>query len=131
MIILALINVISLIILLAFLEVKGTVGNVFDKKKIHILTYGINHYIPSKKNSIHAEHDAINKLPYIKKKSKLKKINILIVRMSKHEQLGMSKPCYDCVKKLKTLPLRKGYIIDEIFYSDENEEIRKIKLNHL
>jgi len=106
------------------------IGNVLNERKINILSYGINHYRPNKKTSIHAEHDAINKLPSLKKRKKLEKINILVIRITKNGKLGMSKPCSECVNKLKMLPPKNGYKINEIYYSTERESIHKIKLNN-
>lgn len=82
-------------------------------------------------NSIHAEHDALNNLPYYKRQTKLKNINILIIRVSKTKKFTMSKPCLNCVKKLQFLPSKKGYKIQNIYYSDEDGEISQIKLSNI
>jgi hypothetical protein len=43
----------------------------------------------------------------------------------------MSKPCINCVKKLHFLPSKKGYKIQNIYYSDEDGEISQIKLSNI
>lgn len=111
-----------------FLQVRLKVCN---KQQINILSYGINHYVPKNDNSIHAEHHALNNLPYYKRQKKLKNINILILRVSKTKKITMSKPCVNCIKKLKFLPSKKGYKIQNIYYSDENGGICQIKLSNI
>jgi hypothetical protein len=99
--------------------------------KMNVISYGSNHYSPKNKNSIHAEYDCIDKLPYYKRQKKLCNINILIIRVSKTNKLGMSKPCKQCVRDMNLLPKKKGYKIQYIYYSNEKEEIIKTTLNRL
>ncbi len=79
--------------------------------------------------TIHAEHDAINKLPTNNKR--LKSVNILVIRISNTGILGMSKPCENCIKLMNTLPQQKGYKINKVFYSDSFGIIIKTTLNKL
>lgn len=80
---------------------------------------------------IHAEHDAINKLKPLYRKKTLESVNLLVIRFSKNNKLQNSKPCANCIKTMKTLPLKKGYKIKKIYYSDENGNIIKSNLKIL
>jgi cytidine deaminase len=92
------------------------------------MSYGQNHYSNNPNMpSIHAEHDAINKLPYSRKKQE---INMLVIRFS-DKKLSMSKPCKKCINMMINLFPKKGYIIKKIYYSDQNGEITKTKLDKL
>lgn len=100
-------------------------------KKINVLSYGQNHYLcDTNKASIHAEHDAINKLPFCRKKID---INMLIIKFTNDKQmkLTMSKPCNKCRNMMTSLFPKKGYNIKNIYYSDQNGEIVKSTLNKL
>jgi cytidine deaminase len=77
---------------------------------------------------IHAEHDAIIKLPYTKKQIS---INLLVVRFTKNGKLCMSRPCNQCIQNMYKLAPKKGYIIKNIYYSTEDEKIQKTTLNKL
>jgi cytidine deaminase len=121
------VNVVVTIILHVVL--KGKIAN----NRINILSIGINYYPVRnsneiKKKTIHAECDAINKLPNIKKKTA---INILVIRLTKNNKLGMSQPCNNCVKMLSSMPTKKGYVIKHIYYSDSNNNIIKTTLTKL
>lgn len=80
--------------------------------------------------TIHAEHDAINKLPIIRNK-KLKKVSILIIKTSNTGVLGNSKPCYHCIQKMKNMMPKKGYRMDNVYYTDEHSKIVKKKFSAL
>lgn len=97
-----------------------------------ILAYGYNHYLPvnSVHNSIHAEHDAINKLP-IRKNKKIEKVNLMVIRSSKTGVLGMSKPCEHCINTMRIKALDKGYYISKIYYSDIKGNIIKTSIWNL
>jgi deoxycytidylate deaminase len=94
---------------------KQRVGCVIFNKK-RILSKGYNSSQKSVKNlhpkfqkfpySVHAEVDAI-----IKAKKDLKGSSILVVRINKHDQLRLSKPCQNCMKYIEYVGIKK------IFYS--------------
>lgn len=100
--------------------------------KGNVLSIGQNYYPVNydceKKNSIHAEHDTINKLPFTKKP---KKINMLVIRITKNGKLGMSKPCNKCVSYMIHLFPKKGYIVKNIYYSTNEGCIIKTNLRKL
>lgn len=114
-----------LIIFLLFLQGKIA--------KCNILSYGINKYINTfTQKTIHAESNAIQKLPFnTKNKRYLKKINIFIIRTSNTGNIGMSKPCINCIHDICNLPQKKGYIIKNIYYSDSNGNIIHTNINKI
>lgn len=109
---------------------KGKVGNL---KKAKTLSYGVNHM--GNKNGrtpgIHAEYDAIAKLPTLRKKRRLKSINILVIRITSKNKIQSSKPCSHCIDNMVLLAPKKGYQIKNIYYSNENGGITKTSLHSL
>lgn len=96
---------------------------VLDKKN-NCLSYGINDSRGISGNSkgiVHAEISAVLKLHKNKKKNK--KINLFVVKISKTNSLSNSKPCIKCINDLITITLNKGYRINKIYYSNENNKI--------
>jgi cytidine deaminase len=98
---------------------------IFNKKNIY--SYGYNIYnTDSRKRSIHAEHNAINKL---KKTDKRKKINVLIFRIDRsYKKVMTCVPCERCKKRLKEDIKKKGYLLNNIYCtSNDNDNLRIIK----
>lgn len=81
--------------------------------------------------SVHAEQHAINCLPSRPKNKKLKKCDLIVIRLNKSGILGMSKPCGVCINYMHTMASTKGYIIKNVRYSDESGKIVKVKLSKL
>lgn len=110
-----------------FFKAKGKLKN------FNILSYGVNVYadIDGKTPGIHAEHDSIMKLPYMKCKKRLESVNILVVRLSKTNKLQCSKPCHNCINMLSVYPKIKGYNIRHVYYSNEHGEITRTSLSKL
>jgi cytidine deaminase len=106
---------------------------VLKGKKSRILSFGVNTIGDSIKNTrgIHAEHDAITKLLPLRNKKKLENINILVIRLSPTNKIQSSKPCYHCIEMLKILPKKRGYHIQDIYYSNQYGEIIKTTLRNL
>ncbi len=108
-------------------------GKLFGLKKVKILSYGINQI--GDKNGlqpgIHAEVNGLEKLIPLKTKGKLKHINLIVIRISKHNKLQSSKPCIKCIHSLIYNSKKKGYHIKHIYYSDHNNNIIKSNLNSL
>jgi cytidine deaminase len=75
--------------------------------------------------TIHAEHFAINKLKTRERNKKLCKINILVIKVSNTGLIGMSKPCKHCVDNLQKLANKKGYFIENIYFSNQLRQIEK------
>ena len=65
---------------------------------------------------IHAEIDAISKQWGVKRLSK--KYQLVSIRLNKHGQLRMSKPCNDCSIIIKALGIRVIYFDGEKFVYD-------------
>lgn len=104
-----------------------------DLKKVRVLSYGVNKMGDSEgvNPGIHAEYDAITKLIPLKKRKKLENINLLVIRLSGKNKLQSSKPCSNCIHTMKILPEKKGYKIQNIYYSDSNGNIVKTTLSNL
>jgi cytidine deaminase len=102
-------------------------------KKARILSFGMNQMGDSYgiKPGIHAEQDAINKLQSLNNKKKLESINLLVIRLSSKNSLQSSKPCANCIESMKILPTKKGYKIQNIYYSDNTGNIIKTSLTSL
>ena len=102
-------------------------------KKARILSFGVNQMgdINGNTPGIHAEEDALSKLMPLKYKKHLESINILVIRLSAKNKLQSSKPCSNCIKLLSIIPKKKGYKIENIYYSDENGDIIKTNLHTL
>ena len=101
----------------------------FFKNKSNNLSYGENKFKGEEGQwTIHAEDSALRKLQTLPKKKKLDRVNMLIIRTSKSGVLGNSKPCLHCIVLLyKKLPA-KGYVLDNVYYSDANGDIQQVKL---
>ena len=110
-----------------FYKGKGTM------KKARILSFGVNQLgdINGNTPGIHAEEDALSKLMPLKYKKHLEPINILVIRLSPKNKLQISKPCSNCIRLLSIIPKRKGYKLENIYYSDENGDIIKTNLQSL
>ena len=80
---------------------------------------------------IHAEHNALLKLKPLNKKKRLTQINLLVIRVSKTNKIQSSKPCWNCILNMKSIPEKKGYKLKLIYYSDGNGNIIKTTLNKL
>jgi hypothetical protein len=70
-------------------------------------------------------------LPSLKYKKKLEPINLLVIRLSKTNKLQSSKPCNNCINAMKTIPIKKGYKIQKIYYSDGQDNMVITTLNIL
>ena len=70
----------------------------------NILSIGMNKYadVDGTLPSIHAEHDAILRLPCLQNKNKRRKvkINLLVIRFLKTYTLANSKPCFNCIQNM-------------------------------
>lgn len=81
------------------------------------MSYGTNYLVDIYDHqSIHAEHDALNKLKK-NRTSRLRKINILVIRYTMTFELTTSKPCVLCLDKMKWMAFQKGYKVNKVFYS--------------
>ncbi len=117
---------------------KCICGNYFHiscvfQGKYNILSFGMNKYsdVDGTMPSIHAEHDAILRLPFLQKRKKFVKINLLVVRFLKTYKIASSKPCYNCIQNMIELPKKRGYKIEDIYYSENDETIVKSNVNKL
>lgn len=82
-------------------------------------------------SSIHAEVNAMKKLPYLPRHKRPKKVDLLVIRVNKGGSMGNSKPCLHCLQQMKkNLPL-KGYTLDTIYYTTHNGVIKEQKFTEL
>ena len=94
-----------------------------------MVSYGYNCYRGSLTSNngatIHAEHFAINKLKVRDKNKKLLKISIIVIKISNTGLIGMSKPCKHCIDNMQMLANRRGYQIENVYFSNNKREIEK------
>lgn len=102
-------------------------------KKVNVLSYGVNIYsdFQGKNPGIHAEQNAILKLPNSKNKNRLEIVDLLVVRLSKTNRIQNSKPCNNCINFMNTIPKQKGYKIRYVYYSNQEGGITRTSLNNL
>lgn len=80
---------------------------------------------------LHAERDVLGKLAPLKYKKKLEIINLLVVRLSKKNKIQSSKPCNNCIHWMKVIPEKKGYKLQNVYYSDGEGNLVKTTLDIL
>ena len=87
--------------------------------------FGYNKYeMNLNHGTIHAEVDAMLKLPYQKK---TKRISLAVFTTNRDGSiLRMSKCCQNCLKSIDIIAKRKNYIIKDIYYIDEEGQIQII-----
>lgn len=108
---------------------KNHVCIIYTKKKI--LSVGVNYNLQN--GSIHAEMDAVRRLPK-NKTNKILKINMFISRISNENQnlsknqshsksnfdyFKLSKPCHHCLTYMASICMIKKYHIDRILYTTD------------
>lgn len=91
---------------------------IFFNSPNTMIAFGFNNERPGSLISIHAEVDALNKL---KKKPAIKNkhYDLLVVRLTKTNILGESRPCQHCIQSL----LQSGIKIRNVYYSTKNGTI--------
>lgn len=88
-------------------------------KQLQIVSMGHNKFITCEKlPNIHAEMDAVSKLPTFRKK-KFESIHLCVIRINGSGKLNNSKPCIHCILSLNMIAPLKGYRIDKVYYSNE------------
>ena len=100
-------------------------------QKDQVLSFGVNLMGNGKIPGIHAECAAISKLMPIRNKKRLKSINLVVIRISPKNKIQSSKPCNNCIKTMRVLPKKLGYIIKHIYYSTSDGTIIKTTLSSL
>lgn len=83
---------------------------------IKVLSYGENKYRSGVFPTIHAEDDAINKLPVANSK-RIRKVDILVIRANIGGTVGNSKPCIRCIQVLERKLPKRGYVLDTLHYT--------------
>ena len=65
----------------------------------------------------HAEVDAVNRLKPLHNTKKLCKVDLMVIRVNQSGNLANSMPCHNCANYMKTVAVKKGYKIKNIYYS--------------
>ena len=97
---------------------------------IKVLSYGENrpNWTHGSCPTIHAEEDAMQKLPNNRKRRK--RINLMVIRSNIGGTVGNSRPCSDCTDMLiRKLPSR-GYVLDKIYYTSRGGILICEKFTH-
>ena len=88
-------------------------------KSVKIYSYGFNHL--RGKRSIHAEVDAINNLPPLRRKKNLTKVKLLVIRLTRGKtKLAESRCCVRCCESIYRIPPLRGYTIENVAFSTES-----------
>lgn len=64
-----------------------------------------------------------------KRRGKIKRLDLLVIRVNRGGTVGNSKPCEQCINRLSQLP-KFGYCLDTVYYSNVNELV-KVKFSEL
>lgn len=81
--------------------------------------------------SIHAEVNAMHKLPYLPRHKRPKKVDLLVIRVNRGGSMGNSKPCLNCIQQMQKFLPMKGYTLDTIYYTATNGVIMEAKFSDL
>lgn len=73
--------------------------------------------------NIHAEMDAIRRLPPLDLRGRKRAIILLVVRIDKLGNLKNSEPCFKCIEYIEKVNLKTSYKIKHVCYSDANGDI--------
>jgi hypothetical protein len=96
-----------------------------EKSHAFYESFGINYYNVDN-NIMKTRHAEVDCLQRLKKnpKRRYKKLNLIVFRTNKKgEALMMAKPCQHCLNYYKKHILKKGYVLDKIYYTNENGKI--------
>lgn len=96
-----------------------------------LLSYGENRYKPADSGSFHAEEQAVRNLPYQPRNKRPKKVDLLVIRTSPTGTLGQSKPCTHCICVLQTMLPKKGYSLQNVYYTGTGGTLHETKLSYL
>ena len=104
-------------------------------KKIKGFSFGLNSTRRNYNNtSIHAEIDAMKKLPYKKIRNKM---DLIVIKLTKSGKFGDSRPCLTCLKSMRSLRIKhvyystcSGNIMRENFNGMEESPITYLSYGH-
>ncbi len=105
---------------------------VFFTKFSSVHSYGENKpKVSATAGTIHAEDDAIEKLPSLRRMRRLRRIDLLVIRANAGGTVGNSKPCITCIRALALKLPKKGYILDTVHYTDRGGSVISKKFSRL
>ena len=125
-----------------YMEIAGDVAKNSTSHYLHgcvivkggvIISTGYNNYSKGKYRSIHSMHaemDAIRKLPPLYK-SRMISIDLIIIRINKEGLLRNSAPCCKCLEHLSRMNSKTKYRLRHIYYSTASGGIIKEKFTDL
>jgi hypothetical protein len=99
---------------------------ILDNNYMRMSYTGINKYeMNMNHGTVHAEVDALIKLPYSKTRNQI--INLAVYTTSRDgSKLLMSKCCNNCIKSINIISKRKKYIVKRIYYINEMGNLDKL-----
>jgi cytidine deaminase len=98
------------------------------KNNFNVLSVGLNS-TKCDNISIHAEYSAISKLKNSDNVNKNNKVvDLLVIRTTLCRKLGNSKPCVKCLECMFCYATKKGYKVNNVYYSTADGTIQKKKL---
>ena len=110
------------------MDTRELVPFLLLKSRAFYVSYGMNYY--NVDNDImktrHAEVDCLQRLKQNPKR-RYKKLNLIVFRTNKKgDALMMAKPCNHCLNYYRKNLNKKGYVLDNIYYTNENGKIIKM-----
>jgi deoxycytidylate deaminase len=127
--------------MLSLLKECAKTSNVVSSKHASALIFSKNNYLMYSNihrsyidgnviNTLHAEANCLQKLLKLRNKNKCLSNNsvcktIIVIKLANGNTLGNSKPCINCLNKLKKLNIKR------IFYSDKNGNIVGEKIKNM
>lgn len=98
----------------------------------YLMSYGENRFkLRVEDGSVHAEVNAIQGLPSLPRNKRPKKVDLVVIRVTKAGCYRQSKPCLHCLQALRMRLPEKGYILEDIYYTSEDESIVSTRWNDL
>lgn len=98
-----------------------------------IVFYAIGTNSPRTKScywgGLHAEIDALRKIKKTPGRRPLV-INIIVIRVNKNREIGLSQPCVNCIKKMKNFEKYKNIKIKNIYFSKNQDSLIKISFKN-
>ena len=94
---------------------------IFKNKTIRILCTGHNiNYIDN--TTLHAEEAAFKKLLNCTEAKQIK-INVAVIKITRDGQYRNSKPCVHCLQSMYITSQKKGYKLNKIYYTSDDNTI--------
>lgn len=106
------------------------IAMIFEESGSNIIPLSFGQNWANYNISYHAEHNAIRKLKNRDPK-KLHSVNIFVLKTTLAGTVGSSSPCAHCLTVMRTLAIKKGYKIVNVYFTNSDRQIEKKKLTDL